>query len=130
MNHYVGDARALFWYLTASPRLGPAAAAAFAEADAGTARIHVPAIVLAELFYLNEKLKRPVDYHDTYRRLSAAPQFVLHALWPEDVSDFETDAAVPEMHDRIIVGLARRLACPCITKDQSITSSELVTVVW
>jgi PIN domain nuclease of toxin-antitoxin system len=130
MNHYVGDAHALFWYLTASPRLGSAAAAAFAEADAGAARIHIPAIVLAEIFFVNEKLKRPVDYHDAYNRLSAAPQFVLHAFWPVDVSDFDADAAVPEMHDRMIVGLARRLGCPCITKDQSISNSGRVAVVW
>src|SRR3954466_13529841 len=73
MNHYVGDAHALFWYLTASPRLGPAASAAFAEADAGNARMHVPVIVLAEVFYLNEKLKRPVDFRDAHARMTAAP---------------------------------------------------------
>jgi predicted nucleic acid-binding protein len=130
MNHYVGDAHALFWYLTASPRQGPAASAAFDEADAGNARIHIPAIVLAELFYLNEKLKRPLDFRDVFSRLNAAPQFVLHGFSPEDVTDFDTDSAVPEMHDRMIVGLARRLGYPCITKDQSITNSGLVSVVW
>src|SRR4051812_18813670 len=121
MNHYVGDAHALFWYLTASPRLGPAPSAAFAEADARNARIHVPVIVLAELFYLNEKLKRPVDFRDVHARMTAAPQFVLHPFWPDDVIDFEMDAAVPEMHDRMIVGLARRLGHPCITRDLTIT---------
>jgi predicted nucleic acid-binding protein len=130
MNHYVGDAHALFWYLTASPRLGAAASAAFAEADAGNARIHVHAIVLAELFYLNEKLGRPVDFEATYARLSAAPQFVLHPLWPEDVPEFSKDAAVPEMHDRMIVGLARRLGHACITRDAEITNCGLVSVIW
>jgi len=130
MNHYVGDTHALFWHLTASPRLGAGADAAFTEADTGNARIHVPAIVLAELFYVNEKLKRPIDFRDVYRRLSAAPQFVLHAFWPQDVIDFDADLAIPEMHDRIIAGLARRLGCPCITRDTSITTSGLVAVVW
>jgi len=130
MNHYVGDTHALFWYLTASPRLGSGAASAFAEADAGNAWIHIPAIVLAELVFLNEKLKRPLDYPGVYAQLSSANQFVLHPLWPEDASDFENDSAVPEMHDRMIVGLARRLGFPCITADRSITNSGLLTTIW
>lgn len=130
MNHYVGDAHALFWYLTASPRQGRAASAAFDEADAGNARIHIPAIVLAELFYLNEKLKRPIDFRDVFKRMSGASQFVLHTFAPDDVLDFDAHSAIPEMHDRMIVGLAHRLGCPCITKDQSITNSGLVAVVW
>jgi len=47
-----------------------------------------------------------------------------------DVLDFDHDAAVPEMHDRIIVGLARRLGASCISRDPLVVSSGLAPVVW
>lgn len=55
MIFYVADTHALFWYLTNSPRLGAQASSAFDEGVRGRAVIYVPAVVLAELYYLNEK---------------------------------------------------------------------------
>jgi hypothetical protein len=52
-----------------------------------------------------------------------------HALY-SDVLSFDQDAAVPEMHDRMIVGLARRLGARCISRDPLIVNSGLVSVVW
>ena len=49
---------------------------------------------------------------------------------PEDVLDFAATATVPEMHDRIIVGVARRLDAACLSVDLAITASHLVPVVW
>ena len=61
MNFYVTDTHALFWYLINSPLLGAGASGAFDEADNGQALIYIPAIVLAELYFLNEKKQRPID---------------------------------------------------------------------
>ena len=55
MKLYVADTHALFWYFIASPLLGAQAQAAFDEAKQGQALIYIPAIVLAELYFLNEK---------------------------------------------------------------------------
>jgi len=130
MSHYVADTHALFWYLTASPRLGPQAKQVFDEGVRGQAVIYVPAIVLAELYFLNEKVGRPLDFSLEYARLRQSGQFVFVAFLPEDVLDFDVDAAVPEMHDRIIVGVARRLGAACLSVDPYIVSSDLVQVVW
>ena len=62
MNLYVADTHALFWYFIASPLLGAQAQAAFDEGKQGQALIYIPAIVLAELHFLNEKKQRPIDY--------------------------------------------------------------------
>ncbi len=75
MNRYVADTHALFWYLTASPRLGSAAKEAFDEGARGEALIYVPAIVLAELFFLNEKAGRPLIFSIEYERLRDSGQF-------------------------------------------------------
>src|SRR4051812_41770312 len=104
MTEYVADTHALFWYITRSERLGPAALNAFTEAEASHARIHVPAIVFAELFFLNVRLGFPLDIPVTLERLRVSPNFSLHAFTFEHVLDFASDATVPEMHDRIIVG--------------------------
>lgn len=48
----------------------------------------------------------------------------------KDVLDFERDAAVREMHDRIIVGLARRLNAPLLTADSQIAAANLTSIVW
>lgn len=130
MNRYVCDTHSLYRYLTASPRLGTAAKGALDDGVAGMAIIILPAIVLAELFYLNEKAGRPLDFARELNRLRLAAQFRFLAFSPDDVADFEVDKTVPEMHDRMIVGAARRLGATCITKDTEIVASGIVQVVW
>lgn len=130
MNKYVTDTHALFWYLTANPRLSLDAKSAFDEGTRGEAVIYVPSIVSAELFFLNEKLGQPVDFAVEYDRLRRSAQFELEPFAPDHVLDFAIDSSVAEMHDRIIVGVARRRGASCITRDASIIASKLVAVVW
>ncbi len=130
MNEYVADTHALLWYLRNSPLLGKNANAAFDESDAGNALIYIPSIVLAELFFLNVKYNYPIDFAAEYKKLEAGGQFILTGFEPSDVLDFDADSAVKEMHDRIIVGVARRLNAACITKDDNITKSGLVKIIW
>ncbi|MGI8639967.1 MAG: type II toxin-antitoxin system VapC family toxin [Pyrinomonadaceae bacterium] len=130
MDFYVTDTHALFWYLTASPKLGVNAKTAFDEGAKGNAIIYIPAIVLAELFFLNEKLSQPLDFKKEFQRFEQSAQFEFIGFEPENVKDFAQDSAVPEMHDRIIVGIAHRLAIPCLTCDSAIIASNLVKVVW
>jgi PIN domain nuclease of toxin-antitoxin system len=130
MNHYVADTHTLFWYLTASPRLGTKAKLAFDEGVRGEALIYIPVIVLAELYYLNEKLGNVLDFSAEFQRLQNSGQFTFISFHPQDVLDFDTDSKVPEMHDRIIVGVARRLKAICLTRDVAIMESRLVTTLW
>lgn len=130
MDEFVADAHALIWYFTDSPKLGPNVSRAFEDADRGEAIIHVPAIAVAELYYANIKTGNTIDFADAYRQLASGNQFVLTPFEAEDVLDFDRDSAVREMHDRIIVGLARRLNVPLLTVDKNITASGVVEIVW
>lgn len=130
MNAYVADTHALFWYLTGSPRLGPEATRAFGEGANGQAIIYIPAIVLAELYFLNEKAGHPLRFAQEFQRLRQAGQFSFAPLAAEDILDFESDQVVPEMHDRIVIGVARRMRATCISRDAQITRSGLVPTVW
>jgi PIN domain nuclease of toxin-antitoxin system len=130
MNDYVADTHSLYWYLVASPRLGPAAKAAFEEASNGTALIHISAIVLAELYYLNAKHSFPINFAEELAKFDASSQFVLTPVEADDIAEFDNDQAISEMHDRIIVGLARRLNAPLLTIDQNLVKSKIVRIVW
>jgi len=130
MNEYVADTHALLWYLTASPRLSATAKAAFDEGANNLAFIYIPSIVLAELYFLNIKFNYPIVFAAEFQKLEAGGQFILTSFEPQDVLDFDKDSIVSEMHDRIIVGVARRLSAACITKDDNIIKSGLVNIVW
>lgn len=130
MNFYVTDTHALFWYLINSPLLGAGASGAFDEADNGRALIYIPAIVLAELYFLNEKKQRPIDFRTKYQRLEESRQFVLLPFLPATMLDFDTCKSVNEMHDRMIVADARRLNATLITRDHEINASGLVQTIW
>lgn len=130
MNYYVTDTHALYWYFINSPQLGARANAAFNEADAGQALIYVPAIVVAELYYLNKKHGFPLAMQATITQLRQSAQFELLPFEAVDVLEFDAHAAVPEMHDRVIAGVASRFGVPCLTCDSQIVASQLVNVVW
>jgi PIN domain nuclease of toxin-antitoxin system len=130
MDEFVTDTHALYWYLAGMPQLSQAARASFDASSRGEARLLVPAIVLAELFYLNEKLGTPLDFASEFARLSAAPQIVFVPFDAEDVLGFAALQAVPEMHDRIIAGVALSRGCPCITRDPAIAAAGIVQTIW
>src|ERR1700682_964279 len=81
-----------------------------------------------ELFYLNEKKGKPLDFAAKYARLVKSKQFVLLSFYPNHVLDFDACAAIPEMHDRIIVGAARRMNAKLLTQDKQIKKSGLVEI--
>ncbi len=130
MTRYVIDTHALFWYLTQSPRLSSAAKAVFEEGIAQTAILVIPVIVLAELYYLNEKAGRPLDFVSEYRRIENSSQFEILSLHAQDVVDFTKDSAIVEMHDRMITGVARRLNAACVSRDRNIAASTQIKVIW
>lgn len=129
MNLYVCDTHALYWYLKGSSRLGRDAQAAFEEAVRGDAVIHIPAIVMAEFYYLNEKTGRSLELEETFQHLEESGLFEFVSFEAEHVLDFDQDAPL-EMHDRMIVGVARLLGAPCLTRDGQIVASGLVPTVW
>ena len=71
MRTYVADTHALYWHLTASPRLGTAAVRVFDEAARGEARILIPAIVLAELFWILAKQDKQSSFAGIIEALAA-----------------------------------------------------------
>jgi PIN domain nuclease of toxin-antitoxin system len=130
MNEYVTDTHSLLWYLLAAPALSAKAKNAFDEAANGAALIYIPSIVLAELYFLNVKQKHIIDFGSEFQKIRQSGQFVSVPFDSDDVLDFDKDSAVKEMHDRMIVGVARRLNATLLTKDQNIINSNTVKTIW
>ena len=68
MKEYVVDTHSLFWYLAGAPQLSSRAQETFNEGARGDATINVLVIVLAELFFINEKFGRPLDFSAEFTR--------------------------------------------------------------
>jgi PIN domain nuclease of toxin-antitoxin system len=127
---YVLDTNALVWYLIGSKKLSAAGLEIFQAAERGETQLVISAIVVAELFYVDKKNKLFQDFAQQYVSLRAKPYFDFIDFEPDHVLDFINDSAIPEMHDRIIVGLARRLGFPVVTSDPVIRTSGLAKIAW
>ena len=127
---YVIDTHALIWYLLKDKKLSQHAQIIFQAAEQNQTLLVISAIVLAELYYANVKNKWFADFTKLYDDVIAKPFVRLVSVDHTHIPDFVLDAAVPEMHDRIVTGVARRLDAPLLTSDPLITLAGVVTVVW
>lgn len=127
---YVVDTHALIWYLQNDKKLSVRAKALFEAAEQNQTMLIVSAIVLAELYYANGKFQWFPDFTVLYADLISKPYLRFVPLDHQHVLDFDRDYLVPEMHDRTIIGLARRLNAPLITTDPLITRANPVMIEW
>jgi len=127
---YVVDTHVLIWYLQNSKLLSANAQAIFRASERGETRIHVSAISVAEMYYANQKYRWFSNFSTILNELKQMPYIRIVEFAADDVLDFEKNALVLEMHDRIIVGLARRLDASLITVDSQIIAANLTPIVW
>jgi PIN domain nuclease of toxin-antitoxin system len=131
---YVADAHAIVWHLFARERLGKAAEAVLDDADAGQAKIFIPAVALAEMIMVVEKQRLQgatmplLEIEVGLMQQSANYEFL--PLLPDLVIVSRTLTAIHEIFDRLIVAEALRLNLPLITRDSVIRSSKLVNTIW
>jgi PIN domain nuclease of toxin-antitoxin system len=96
----------------------------------GKPEIVLSVIVLAEMYWADKKHHLFQNFAQTYAAIKARPYVHILPLEATHVLEFDRDANVAEMHDRIIVGLAYRFQAPLITRDSQITAAGVVTTVW
>lgn len=127
---YVVDTHALIWYRTKDKKLGKQASIIFAAAEQGDTKLIISAISVAEMYYANKKHSWFPDFGATYRQLVSMPYFRFVDFEANHALDFDQDANVPEMHDRIIAGLARRINAPLLTVDPLIKATQALRIIW
>ena len=127
---YIVDTHAPFWYRSDSPRLSAAADAVFRLAAGGAARIIVPAIVVAELFYLTRKIGQAVPPSAILADIAHSREFVFSALGQRQLERMEELDNSFEMHDRLIAAEALVNSAPVISRNDVLRRSGLVEVIW
>ena len=129
---FVTDTHPLGYYADRRfSKLGKRARGLFDDADEGNLLICVPTIVLSELTILLqlERLRLPLAFDKWCRDIDAASGFFIEPLLWTDVDELR-QLPFRDPFDRMIVGTAKRLRAPLITKDVEITDSGLVETVW
>ena len=96
----------LIWYLLNDKKLSGRAKAVFQAAEKNQTLLIMSSIVLAELYYANAKNKWFPDFGELYADLTSRPYMRFVPVDHVHIPEFAQDAAVPEMHDRIIAGVA------------------------
>ena len=127
---FVVDSHALWWYLSSPERLTAAASAVFRLAETGNATIIVPAIAVAEFYFLSAKLGRPVPPSELLAALDAVDGIELSDLGRAQLEMLDRFPEIPEMQDRLIAAEAAALDAPVVTRDDVLTTSRQIETVW
>ncbi len=127
MTTFVVDTHALVWFISGDSRLSDKARTILR--DPGVQLI-IPAIVLAEIKFLAGKGRFAQTLEQVLLALNADPRCL---VFPIDLTVIQRMPTDLDIHDGLIVGTALAQAIPVdgiLTRDEAITGSNLVTVVW
>ena len=127
---FVVDTHALWWYLRSPDRLTAAASAVFRLAETGNATIVVPAITVAEFYYLSVKLGHPVAPAALLDILTGVSGVELSDLGRAQLEILDLFPKIPDIHARLIAAEAVALDAPLVTKDGALAASAQVETVW
>ena len=129
-TRFVADTHALWWYFRSPERLSVAASAVFRLAETGNATVVVPAIVVAEFYYLSVKLGRPLGASALLEALDSVDGIELSDLGRAQLERLDRFPEIPEMHDRLIAAEADALGAAVVTRDEALATSEGVATIW
>ena len=127
---YVVDIHALWWHIDSSERLSHTASDIFQKATSGEVTIVVPAIVVAELYYLSVKLSKPVMPSELMDAVDSMTGFEFSDLGMAQLEKLDDLQEIPEMHDRLIAAESLVLDAPVITRDRVFSNSSQIETVW
>ena len=129
-TRFVTDTHALWWYFRSPERLSAAASAVFQLAETGNAIVVVPAIVVAEFYYLSVKLGRPLEPSAILTTLDSVGGIELSELGRAQLERLDRFPEVPEMHDRLIAAEADAIGAPVVTRDEALAASTGISTIW
>ena len=127
---FVVDTHALWWYFKSSDRLTAAADAVFRLAETGNATIVVPAIVVAEFYFLSVKLGQPITPSGLLDALATVDGIELSDLGRPQLQKLDLFPEIPDIHDRLIAAESVTLGAPVLTRDETLIASNRVETVW
>lgn len=123
------DTHALVWYLDKdlNKKLSPKAFQTIKNAEENEI-IYIPIIVLVELLHLIEKSKVNLSFGKIITMIEVSQNYQIIPLDIELVKITETIKGL-EMHDRLIVAVAKKTMTRLVSKDKEIRDKDL-EVIW
>ncbi len=131
--NYVTDTHPFVFYTNGETRkLGRQALRAFTRAERKRSTIYIPTVCFFELALLleNDKLRSALPFPEWKARVEEAGSFIVEPLVWEDVEQARWLPQALDPFDRLIAGMANRIGCPLITRDDRITRSRRVATMW
>ena len=120
----------MWWYLRSPERLPAATSAFFRLAETGNATIVVPAIAVAEFYFLSVKLGQPFAPSHLLDALASVGGIELSDLGRAQLEKLDLLTEIPEMHDRLIAADSMALDAPALTRDETLAASTQIETVW
>ena len=129
-TQFVVDTNALWWYLKNPSRLSVAAAEVFRMAESSGGKLIIPAIVVAELFFLAVKAGDPIPPSALFDDLASRSWIEFSDLGRAQLEYLDRLPEIPEMHDRLIAAESIIRDAPLVTRDRLIAASAAVETIW
>ena len=129
-DQFVVDSHALWWYLKTPELLSETAASVFALAEAGNATIVIPAIVVAEFYFLSVKLGQPFTPAALSDYIAPVRSIELSDLGIAQLALLERLPEIGDIHDRLIAAEALHRQAPLLTRDRILRASTQLATIW
>ena len=127
---YVVDTHTLWWSLKSPERLSPVATSIFQMAAAGDTTIIVPAIVVAELYFLSVKAQQPLLPATLLADLDSGGWAEMPSLGRPQLQMLNQFPEIPDIHDRLIAAESVYRNAPLITRDRLLAASPQLATIW
>ena len=129
-TQFVVDTHTLWWYLRASYRLSDEVAGIFRLAAAGSVTIIVPAIVVAEFYFLSVKEGQPTAPSVLFDDMESIGGVELSDLGRAQLDLLDRLPEIPEIHDRLIAAESIHRNAPLLTIDRLLNASPNIETIW
>ena len=129
-DRYVVDTRALVWFLAGDPRLSLEARRVLRSAQADEVIVLVSTIVLAEVLYIAEKKRVPVDFPELLNRMRGGGGYQIVDFDLAVLLEMRNLPQALELHDRALAATALVYDAALITKDRELQKLDRPQVVW
>jgi predicted nucleic acid-binding protein len=129
-DRYAIDTVAFIYYLAGL--LPGKAETIFQSAEKGDAKLILSSISIGEAIYVFKKQKKSRASEEISKMLENLGKCAYIEVKDLEMQDWKNLAAstVPELHDRMVVAIARKYKVPLITNDSEIIKSGEVRTIW